>query len=90
VVNPGEVVGLIGPNGAGKTTVMDAVSGLVRHARGEIRLGGERIDTWPPHRRARAGLSRSFQSLELFEDSTLFDNLMVATDGRRFSGYRQM
>lgn len=87
VVNPGEVVGLIGPNGAGKTTVMDAVSGLVRHARGEIRLGGERIDTWPPHRRARAGLSRSFQSLELFEDSTLFDNLMVATDGRRFSGY---
>ena len=76
-VGPGEVVGLIGPNGAGKTSVLDAVSGFAS-SNGEIRLDGEAISEWSPHRRATGGLVRSFQALELFEDMTVFENLKVA------------
>jgi sulfate-transporting ATPase len=68
-VSPGEVLGIIGPNGAGKTTLMDAVTGFTA-ARGTVELDGVRIDGWSPARRARAGLGRSFQSLELLEDMT--------------------
>jgi sulfate-transporting ATPase len=78
-VQPGEVVGLIGPNGAGKTTLIDAISGFVRPAAGEVALDERRIDGWPAHRRVLAGVSRSFQGLELFEDSTVGDNLRVAS-----------
>jgi sulfate-transporting ATPase len=80
-VAPGEVVGLIGPNGAGKTSVIDAISGFAR-GDGEIALGEQRIDGWAPHRRAKAGLVRSFQSLELFEDMTVMENLQAAGDSR--------
>jgi ABC-type branched-subunit amino acid transport system ATPase component/ABC-type branched-subunit amino acid transport system permease subunit len=80
-VKPGQIVGLIGPNGAGKTTFIDAVTGFTR-ARGTLRLDGNVIDRWSPVRRAQAGLGRSFQSLELFEDSTVFDNLQAASDPR--------
>jgi sulfate-transporting ATPase len=81
-VRPGQVVGLIGPNGAGKTTLIDAVTGFVAAAAGEVRLDDAVISEWPVHRRARAGLSRSFQSLELFESSTVRENLGVASDSR--------
>ena len=77
-LEPGSVTGLIGPNGAGKTTVVDAVSGVVRVAAGAISVAGRRVDHLPPHRRARLGLSRTFQSLELFEDLTVAENLLVA------------
>ncbi len=80
-VRPGEVVGLIGPNGAGKTTLIDAITGFVRPAAGNVTLDGEPISAWPVHRRARAGVSRSFQQLELFESNTVLENLMVASDG---------
>ena len=80
-VGPGEVVGLIGPNGAGKTTFIDAVTGFVPYT-GNVRLGGKPMDQLTAARRARAGLTRSFQSLELFEDLTVLDNLRVATDRR--------
>jgi sulfate-transporting ATPase len=80
-VRPGEVVGLIGPNGAGKTTLVDAITGFVRPAAGEISLNGEPIGSWPVYRRTRAGVSRSFQQLELFESATVRENLMVASDG---------
>jgi ABC-type branched-subunit amino acid transport system ATPase component/ABC-type branched-subunit amino acid transport system permease subunit len=79
-VNPGEVVGLIGPNGAGKTTVIDAVTGFVRPARGTIRLSDERIEGWSAARRAKSGLRRSFQSLELFEDITVENNIHAGSD----------
>ena len=80
-VRPGEVLGLIGPNGAGKTTFIDAVAGFVDVAPGgAVALDGEPIDRWSPTRRARAGLGRSFQSLELFEDVTVRENLLVACD----------
>jgi ABC-type branched-subunit amino acid transport system ATPase component/ABC-type branched-subunit amino acid transport system permease subunit len=81
-VKPGQIVGLIGPNGAGKTTFIDAVTGFTKPAAGSLTLDGADISRWSPVRRARAGLGRSFQSLELFEDSTVFDNLRAASDPR--------
>lgn len=77
----GEIVGLIGPNGAGKTTLIDAITGFVK-CRGEIRLDGAPITKWSPARRARAGLGRSFQGLELFESMTVRENLRTASDRR--------
>lgn len=79
-VEPGRVVGLIGPNGAGKTSAIDAVTGFTRAASGRVRLGDRDVTRLPVHRRAAAGLSRSFQSLELFEDMTVLDNLYAACD----------
>jgi sulfate-transporting ATPase len=79
-IDPGTVVGLIGPNGAGKTTVIDAITGFVTPSQGEIILGTTDITSWPAHGRVRAGLSRSFQSLELFDDLTVEDNLRTASD----------
>ena len=79
-VNPGEIVGLIGPNGAGKTTLIDAATGFVKAAGGTICLDGapigDRSATW----RARHGLRRSFQSLELFEDVTVAENIHAGAD----------
>jgi sulfate-transporting ATPase len=86
-VTPGEVVGLIGPNGAGKTTLIDAVSGLTPLADGTIALSGRRIDGWSPRQRAQAGIGRSFQSLELFEEMTVRDNLRAACDPRDSRAY---
>jgi ABC-type branched-subunit amino acid transport system ATPase component len=80
-------VGLIGPNGAGKTTLIDAVTGFARAAEGTLTFNGEAIRGWSPVKRARAGLGRSFQSLELFEDSTVFDNLRAASDPRDLGSY---
>ena len=79
-IEPGRIVGLIGPNGAGKTSAIDAVTGFTRAASGSVHLGGRDVTRSPVHRRATAGLSRSFQSLELFEDMTVRDNLYAACD----------
>ncbi|EIV94798.1 ATP-binding cassette domain-containing protein [Frankia sp. QA3] len=86
-VRPGEIVGLIGPNGAGKSTTIDAITGFTTLAGGEVRLGETRIDGWSRERRARAGLGRSFQSLELFEDLTVLENLQSACDRRDSLAY---
>jgi ABC-type branched-subunit amino acid transport system permease subunit/ABC-type branched-subunit amino acid transport system ATPase component len=86
-VRPGEVVGLLGPNGAGKTTLIDAVTGYNRITAGSVRWDGDDMTSWSPHRRARAGLSRSFQSLELFDDLTVRENLLAASDSRDLLGY---
>jgi ABC-type branched-subunit amino acid transport system ATPase component/branched-subunit amino acid ABC-type transport system permease component len=79
-VNPGEVVGLIGPNGAGKTTVIDAVTGFVRPSCGRLDIDGVDVSEYNAGRRARAGLRRSFQSLELFEDLTVEANIRAGAD----------
>ncbi len=76
-VEPGQLVGLIGPNGAGKTTFIDAVTGFVPH-RGRVELDGIDISELPPHARARHGLARTWQSIELFDDLTVRENLTVA------------
>jgi sulfate-transporting ATPase len=81
-VRPGEVVGLIGPNGAGKTTLIDAVTGFVPATRGEITLDGQRIDGLKASQRSRLGLRRSFQSLELFDDISVEENIRAGSDLR--------
>jgi ABC-type branched-subunit amino acid transport system ATPase component/branched-subunit amino acid ABC-type transport system permease component len=81
-VRPGEVVGLIGPNGAGKTTLIDAVTGFVGVSAGSISLDGRRIDKLNATQRARLGLRRSFQSLELFEDISVEENIRAGSDLR--------
>ena len=86
-VHPGEVVGLIGPNGAGKTTLIDAITGYIRPQRGRVALGGADLSAEPAARRARAGVTRLFQSLELFEDMTVRENLQAASDPRDLAAY---
>jgi ABC-type branched-subunit amino acid transport system ATPase component/ABC-type branched-subunit amino acid transport system permease subunit len=86
-VGPGQVVGLIGPNGAGKTTLIDAVTGFVRPRGGHLLLDGASLARLNARRRARAGLGRSFQSLELFDDMTVRDNLRTASDRRDALAY---
>lgn len=77
-VNQDAIMGLIGPNGAGKTTTIDALCGFAPEASGSITLAGQRIEGLAAHRRARAGLVRTFQSVELFDDLTVNENLLVA------------
>lgn len=77
-VATGSITGLIGPNGAGKTTFIDAVSGFTPAARGHIEFAGTQVEQLPPHHRSRLGLVRTFQSLELFDDLTVRENLSVA------------
>jgi sulfate-transporting ATPase len=86
-LRPGRVLGLIGPNGAGKTTLIDAVTGFKRAAEGTLLLDGQNISRLSPTRRARVGIGRSFQSLELFEDSTVLANLRSASDPHDFFSY---
>jgi sulfate-transporting ATPase len=86
-VRPGEIVGLIGPNGAGKTTLIDAATGFVPVNSGSIRIGETDITGQGPEARTRAGLSRSFQSLELFDDLTVLDNLRAASDRRDVTAF---
>ena len=79
-VEEGTLVGLIGPNGAGKTTFIDAITGFTSISSGVARFCDREINDLPPANRAHLGLSRTFQSLELFEDLTVRDNLLVAAD----------
>jgi branched-chain amino acid transport system ATP-binding protein len=79
-VEEGGFVGLIGPNGAGKTTFIDAITGYVPIANGSVNFGGEDLGHKSVHARAKRGLVRTFQSLELFEDLTVEDNLLAAAE----------
>jgi len=76
----GRLVGLIGPNGAGKTTFIDAITGFTRPTAGEVCFAGRRINELAPAARARLGLTRTFQSLELFEDLSVAENLLAAAE----------
>jgi len=80
----GQVLGIIGPNGAGKTTLVDAVTGYNKPDQGSIEIDGVKVLSLSPTQIARAGIARSFQSLELFEDLTVLDNLLVASDRSRW------
>ena len=76
-IEAGELVGLIGPNGAGKTTFIDAITGFVR-SEGTVELGDITLNGLPPHVRAQRGLARTWQTVELFDDLTVRENLTVA------------
>jgi len=77
-VPEGKLVGLIGPNGAGKTTFIDAISGFVPY-QGHVELDGQSLEGLRAHARARCGLARTWQSIELFDDLTVRENLAVAS-----------
>ena len=77
-VEEGQLVGLIGPNGAGKTTFIDAITGFVQ-CRGRAELVGQDLSHLSPDARARLGLARTWQSIELFDDLSIRENLMVAS-----------
>jgi branched-chain amino acid transport system ATP-binding protein len=82
-VREGELVGLIGPNGAGKTTFVDALTGFVRYT-GTVSLDDHDLTGLPPHQRARRGLARTWQSIELFDDLTVWENLAVGSGRSSF------
>ena len=78
-VEEGRVVGLIGPNGAGKTSLIDALTGYHAPSGGRVIFDGQEITRLRAHKRARRGLARTFQSVELFDDLSVEDNLFVAS-----------
>ena len=79
-LSAGTVTGLIGPNGAGKTTLLDVVSGFLRPGSGQVLLGGHRVTSLAAHHRARSRLGRTFQTVELFDDMSVAENLLVAAE----------
>ncbi len=85
-LEPGSVTGLIGPNGAGKTSLIDALTGFTASS-GTVTIGDQDISNAAAAARVRAGMARSFQSLELFEDTTVFENLSVAADPNDLGSY---
>ena len=77
-VENGEFVAVTGPSGSGKTTFLNVAGLLETFDSGSYRLDGEDVSRWPPHRRARAGLARTFQLLQVFESMSVRDNLRTA------------
>lgn len=77
-VDTGSITGLIGPNGAGKTTVFNLITGVLKPNSGSITFMGQDITKWPTHRRAQAGLTRTFQAIRIFPNLTLIENLTIA------------
>ena len=85
-VEEGERVGLIGPNGAGKTTLFNCLLGVLRSDGGTVELDGTDITRLPVHQRARRGIGRTFQRIELFPDSTVREHLLIAERVRQGRG----
>jgi len=88
-VEPGSITGLIGPNGAGKSTLFNCISGFVRAQAGQVYLDGARIDKRAPHRIARAGLVRTFQTPRALTRMTVLENVVLAAPrhgGERLGG----
>jgi ABC-type branched-chain amino acid transport systems, ATPase component len=81
-VESGRVLGVIGPNGAGKTTLIDAITGYTRPESGQVLLDGDDLSRLTPAARSARGVIRSFQSLELFEDLSVVENLLAASEPR--------
>ena len=77
-VPQGQIVGLIGPNGAGKTTFFSTLVGLIRPDKGSIRLDGESVVGLKPHKVARLGMTKTFQNVALFGESSVLDNVLTA------------
>ena len=76
-VDAAQVVGLIGPNGAGKTTAFNLITGVYRPTEGHVRFAGQDITGWAPHRIARAGIFRTFQTIRLFQGQSVLNNVLA-------------
>jgi len=86
-VREGEILAIVGPNGAGKSVLFGLISGLLRPTSGQIRLGGEEITGWKPHRIARRGIARTFQTTALFDQLRVADNLAIGYRLRTTGGF---
>jgi branched-chain amino acid transport system ATP-binding protein len=85
-VSEGEIVSVIGPNGAGKTTLFNLITGVYAPDRGEILLDGRSLLGLPPHEITKRGVARTFQTLRLFLNMTVKENVMAAAYGRTRAG----
>jgi branched-chain amino acid transport system ATP-binding protein len=85
-VEEGAIVGLIGPNGAGKTTVFNLITGNHRSDRGEVRFEGRDITNWLTHRIVRLGIARTFQTIRLFQNLSVLENVLAGCHCRMNSG----
>jgi len=85
-VERGETVALIGPNGAGKSTLFNCMAGVLRPDAGVVRFDGRDLGRLPPYRRARLGLGRTFQQIELFPGLTVLEHVMVSVRSQRRAG----
>jgi ABC-type branched-subunit amino acid transport system ATPase component len=81
-IESGESVGLVGPNGAGKTTLFNCICGQLQADAGTITLGGTSLDGLPTYQRARLGIARTYQRVEVFSDMTVCEHLLVAERAR--------
>ncbi|MDX6426013.1 MAG: branched-chain amino acid transport system ATP-binding protein, partial [Gaiellaceae bacterium] len=90
-VNEGEIVSVIGPNGAGKTTLFNLITGIYRPDEGDIALDGQSIVGLQPHVISQRGVSRTFQTLRLFLNMSVKENVMAAAYGHTRAGvFRSM
>src|SRR5213596_541427 len=90
-VDEGEIVRVIGPNGAGKTTVFNLITGIFHVDSGEIVFEGDKISGLAPHKITRRGIARTFQTLRLFLNMTVLENVMAAAYGHTRAGvFRSM
>ena len=87
-VEPGEIHAVIGPNGAGKTTLIHQVAGALRPDSGQVRLLGQDVTAWPPQRRARLGLGRTFQITSVVPGFTAGENAALAAQAAAGSSFR--
>lgn len=78
----GEIVGLIGPNGAGKTTIFNLVTGAYKPTEGEVRLNGDNLVGLQPHQITTKGVARTFQTIRLWNELTVLDNIRIAHASR--------
>lgn len=84
-----QIVGVVGPNGAGKTTLLNVLSGFVRPVSGSVSVFGQDLLSMPPHQRARWGLRRTFQTEQVVDDLTVWDNVVVMLDSVSLSRHER-